>query len=46
MEVEFRGVEKWSSHFVVPDWYKSQIVNLASKGKVVSGAKSYIESFR
>ncbi|CAI8601247.1 unnamed protein product [Vicia faba] len=31
---EFRGVEKWSSDFVVPDWYKSHMVNLVSKGKV------------
>ncbi|KAK2351132.1 NADH dehydrogenase subunit [Trifolium repens] len=31
---QFRGVEKWSSDFVVPDWYKSQMVNLVSKGKV------------
>ncbi|PNY15003.1 receptor-like protein kinase [Trifolium pratense] len=28
---EFRGVEKWSSDFVVPDWYKSQMVNLVSQ---------------
>nr|POE44599.1 hypothetical protein CFP56_78081 [Quercus suber] len=32
--VEFRGVEKGISYFVVPGWYKSQMVNLASKGKV------------
>lgn len=27
--VEFRGVEKWSSYFVVPGWYKSQMVHLS-----------------
>lgn len=27
-------MEKFSSDFAVPDWYKSQMVNLFSKGKV------------
>ena len=27
-------MEKLSSDFAVPDWYKSQMVNLVSKGKV------------
>lgn len=32
--VEFRGVEKWNSYFVVPGWYKSKMVHLSFQEQI------------